>query len=172
MNKEQQELVNEAYKNYRSKSKDIDLPENLYNKLIDALNTDAMFPIDYPNRMLTKEEFINKCKTDSEFSERWGLRIKERELSLEERDDLKLKLILDYLKKKGITSSTFEDFKNDEKLIPNIDWRREVWDLSSWIDYGNSIQRNRLKEIYDDIKIIPTRLITITYNNKTIESYE
>ena len=32
-----------------------------------------------------KEEFINKCKTDREFSDEWGLKIEERELSLEER---------------------------------------------------------------------------------------
>ena len=32
-----------------------------------------------------KKEFIDKCKTDSEFSEKWGLKIEERELSLEER---------------------------------------------------------------------------------------
>ena len=32
-----------------------------------------------------KEEFINKCKTDPEFREKWGLKIEERELSLEER---------------------------------------------------------------------------------------
>ena len=44
-------IIDEAYKNYRSKSKDLDLPENLYNKLIDDLNKDAMFPIDNPNRM-------------------------------------------------------------------------------------------------------------------------
>jgi hypothetical protein len=88
MNKEEQELVNEAYKNYRSKSKDIDLPENLYNKLIDDLNKDAMFPIDNPNRMLTKEEFINKCKNDKDFSEKWGLKIEERELSEDERYEL------------------------------------------------------------------------------------
>jgi hypothetical protein len=37
---------------------------------------------------LSKEEFINKCKTDSEFSEKWGLKIEERELSLEERQRL------------------------------------------------------------------------------------
>jgi hypothetical protein len=83
MNKEQ--ITGDAYKNYRSKSKDLDLPENLYNKLIDDLNKDAMFPIDNPNRMLSKEQFINKCKTDPEFSEKWGLKIEERELSLEER---------------------------------------------------------------------------------------
>ncbi len=29
-------------------------------------------------RSFTKEEFINKCKTDTEFSERWGLKIEER----------------------------------------------------------------------------------------------
>jgi hypothetical protein len=37
---------------------------------------------------LSKEEFINKCKTDQEFSEKWGLKIEERELSLEERVNL------------------------------------------------------------------------------------
>jgi thymidylate synthase len=62
----------DAYKNYRSKSKDIDLPENLYNKLIDDLNKDAMFPIDNPNRMLSQEDFINKIKTDDEFAKKWG----------------------------------------------------------------------------------------------------
>ena len=62
----------DAYKNYRSKSKDIDLPENLYNKLIDDLNKDAMFPIDNPSRMLSQEGFINKIKTDAEFAKKWG----------------------------------------------------------------------------------------------------
>ena len=37
------------------------------------------------NTIMSKEEFINKCKTDPEFSEKWGLKIEERELSLEER---------------------------------------------------------------------------------------
>lgn len=78
-------IIDEAYKNYRSKSKDLDLPENLYNNLIDDLNKNAMFPIDNPNRMLSKEDFINKCKTDQEFSEKWGLKIEERKLSNEER---------------------------------------------------------------------------------------
>ena len=39
----------------------------------------------HPTRHLTQEEFINKSKISSEFSERWGLKIEERELSLEER---------------------------------------------------------------------------------------
>ena len=71
------QIIDEAYENYRLKSNDIDLPENLYNNLIDDLNKDAMFPIDNPSRMLSKESFIHKCKTDSEFSEMWGLLIKE-----------------------------------------------------------------------------------------------
>lgn len=28
----------------------------------------------HPTRHLTKEEFITKCKTDVEFSEKWGLK--------------------------------------------------------------------------------------------------
>jgi len=75
MNKEQQELLDEAYKNYRSKSKDIDLPENLYNKLIDDLNKDAMFPIDNPNRMLSREEFIGRVITNPDFAKQWGVTI-------------------------------------------------------------------------------------------------
>ena len=35
-----------------------------------------------------KETFVEECKTDNEFSERWGLKIEERELSLEERRKL------------------------------------------------------------------------------------
>ena len=38
----------------------------------------------------SKESFINKCKTNPEFSEKWGLKIEERELSLEERHELAL----------------------------------------------------------------------------------
>ena len=62
----------DAYKNYRSKSKDIDLPENLYRNLIDDLNKNAMFPIDNPSRILSQEQFINKIKTDDEFANQWG----------------------------------------------------------------------------------------------------
>jgi hypothetical protein len=61
MNKEQQELLGEAYKNY-------------YNYMRD----DRQWELD-------KEEFINKCKTEPKFSEKWGLKIEERELSLEDR---------------------------------------------------------------------------------------
>jgi len=63
--------LNEVYKNYLSYIHDVVQRENqIYGD------------------WYGKEEFINKCKTDPEFSERWGLKIEERELSLEERYDL------------------------------------------------------------------------------------
>ena len=77
--------------------------------------------------ILTKGEFINKCKTDSEFSEKWGIKIEERELSLEERNNV-------YKKQ----------------------WGPGVSELSH--DRFNSLN-------------IPTKLITITYNDKTIEIF-
>ncbi len=57
MNKEQQELLDEAYENYYTFMRD-----------------DRQWELD-------KEEFINKCKTNPEFSEKWGLTIEERELT-------------------------------------------------------------------------------------------
>ena len=83
---------------------------------------------------LTQEEFINKCKTDPEFSEKWGLKIEERELSYEERCDI---------------------FQSTERF--KVENREHIKELN--IKIMNSAE-------------IPTKLITITYNNETIESYE
>ena len=136
------QIIDDAYKNYRLKSNDIDLPENLYNNLIDDLNKDAMFPIDNPSRMLSKEKFISKCKTDSEFSEMWGLKIEERALSFEERQKLYV-----------------------ERCLASGDGLSGSAGPNGSIDY----------EFYEKLFVkynVPTRLITITYNNETIESYE
>ena len=92
------------------------------------------------HRQLTKEEFINKCKTDSEFAERWGLKIEERELSLKERCD-------EYIKTHPIET-------NDGVL--NYKWIGD--NLCTHEDYNGWN--------------IPTKLITLTYNNETIEVYE
>jgi len=127
-------IIDEVYKNYRSKSNDLDLPENLYNKLIDDLNKDAMFPIDNPNRMLSKEQFINKCKTDSEFSEKWGLKIEERELSLEER------MVL----------------------------CKEKWDYS----WNRTINLEDIEWRMNNEWNVPTKQITLEYNNEKTYYYE
>jgi len=158
-NEKMNQIIDEVYENY--------LIEDA--RILPNMSKEKMLELGF---RLTKEEFINKCKTDSEFSERWGLKIEERELFMEEGEDLRLKLILEHLNKKGIITSSFEDFKKDENIIPNIDWRRDVWDMIFWINYGNGIITNTLEEIYDDVKNLPTKLITITYNGTKIESYE
>ena len=121
MNKEQQELLDGAYENYLKgghikwlNQMEVDTPSGKMN-----------IPIPY-----TQEEFINKCKTDSEFSEKWELKIKERELNDKERVKL-------YEQKTNIDTSFFPV-------------------LRETLNFHN----------------IPTKLITITYNDIKIESYE
>jgi hypothetical protein len=126
MNKEQQELLNDAYKNYEKNINDgIQNPNDIKWNITEPKN-----PKLYP---LTKEEFIDRIKTNSEFSERWGLKIEERELS----DDERIKLFTKITNPKG---------------------------------YEGKIE-NTVQELLT-MNNIPTKLITITYNNKTIESYE
>jgi len=110
MNKEQQELLDEVYEKYHQENKHV-----MYLTF------------------LLEEEFINKCKTDTEFSEKWGLKIEERELSLEERNEWHVKYRC---------GGNRRGCKDD------------------WKDYELDQQG------------VPTKLITITYNDKTIESYE
>jgi hypothetical protein len=124
MNKEQQELLDGAYENYLKgghikwlNQMEVNTPDGKMN-----------IPIPY-----TQEEFINKCKTDTEFSERWGLKIEERELNLEER------------------AKWLQDNKGYDLLVGNLD-------------------HDHIREVVEEEA--PTKLITVTYNNETIESYE
>jgi len=122
MNKEQQELLDEAYKNYLNNFVEPVCPPNL-----------DVQPSYY--EPMTKEWFIKSAKEKSlrgdEFSERWKLKIEERELSLSER--------IKYKKERGDRiARTFAAYTHQ------------------MLDNAN----------------IPTKLITITYNDKKIESYE
>ena len=136
MNKEQ--IIDEAYenyvksffkgelkKNYEGGGYDID---DYYYSIIDTQHL-LGWPQDGP---VSKKEFIDKCKTDTEFSEKWGLKIEERELSLEER------------------KSIYENEYTKSVEVPNNHW------LNSKLTTRN----------------IPTKLITITYKDTIIESYE
>jgi hypothetical protein len=129
MNKEQQELLDEAYENYL----------NNFIKPICPPNLDVQ--PDYYKPM-TKEWFIKSTQENNsrgqEFSEKWGLKIKERELSLEERFNIRYP---------GGKFSVFQE------------------------NYPNTHKRNNPNDLLDAFDI-PTKLITITYNDKTIESYE
>ena len=110
-----------------------------YNQIIDEVYKNYFLiksmekgPFGISGLILPKEEFINNCKTNPEFSEKWGLKIEERELSLLERYELMKK-------------------------------------LDNWV----SVHYKEPKTMeYMDSQNIPTKLITITYNNETIESYE
>jgi hypothetical protein len=111
--------IDEAYENYLQHYYDE------YNEEQKKIQKNPLYwmEMEYTNiRPYPKGEFINKCKTDTEFSEKWELKIEERELT---------------------------------------------WDESN--EYYNNHQS--LKVPYLGLKV-PTRLITITYNDKTIESYE
>ena len=117
MNKEQ--IIDEAYKNYVSTHEDFEWTDDFCKKNLK----------DYGDQwdIFSKEEFINKCKTDNEFSEKWGLKIEERELSLEERDKWNV----------NVNNST---------------------------KFHNHLDLDRLN--------VPTKLITLTYNNEKTEIYE
>ena len=91
-NEKYNQIIDEAYKNYAWKT---------------SMDFGGQF---------TKEEFVDKCKTNSEFSEKWGLKIEEREV-LEQ------------------------------------------------VDQTNPILKG-------STALYPRKLITITYNNETIEVYE
>ncbi len=125
-NKEQQELLDEAYENY-CKCWGTN-PMTTAGKLV------GEFPFVKVVKF-TQEEFINKCKNDTEFSERWGLRIEERELSGSERYTI----------------------ARQYGLCPK---------------YSNIGIENCTEEEHYNKYNVPTKQITIAYNDKTIESYE
>ena len=81
MNKEKyNQIIDEAYENYKSTTLESDMKKSAWELTVQSMSGKKF--------IISQEEFINKCKTDSEFSEKWGLKIEERELSLEERMDL------------------------------------------------------------------------------------
>ena len=124
MNKEQQELLDEAYRKYA------DSHQYFVNGWLHVI------PMLHSN-----ETFINECIIDTEFSEKWGLKIEERELSLNDR-------ILEFAKR-DLNPSEFRQGGG----------------------YGTVIPEEKTLKVLDRHNI-PTKLITITYNDTKLESYE
>ena len=60
------------------------------------------------------EIFINTCKMDNEFSEKWGLKIEERELSFDERSGLAPADVFSWTQ---FTVSNLDELKVPTKLI-------------------------------------------------------
>lgn len=70
MNKEKyNQIIDDAYKNYCMSYKD----------------GHEFYEDEEVKRSFTQEEFINKTKTDDGFSNTWGLKIEERDMTWEER---------------------------------------------------------------------------------------
>jgi hypothetical protein len=137
-NEKMNQMIGEAYENYRKSH--TSPPSNPGGPLLSD-NLISMRPIKY-----TREEFINKCKTDPEFSETWGLKIVERELSLEEKEW--------QLEK----TNCINDIEND-RILYGHEWEKYIQEQYEGIQSTQGIK-------------IPTKLITITYKNQKTESYE
>ena len=124
MNKEQPDLLDKAYENYSKEyEKDNSIGMCLLVARLDGKKT---------YRKPDKEMFVGLCTSDKTFSEKWGLKIDERELNTDERN------------------KWFQINLNGNNPLMKSDWK----------DYELDQQN------------IPTKLITLTYNDKTIESYE
>ena len=117
---------------------------NIYNQIIDEVYRKYADSHEYfvdgwmhvIPMVHNKETFVNECKNNPEFSERWGLKIEERELSVIERIVIA---------------------ETNTEVIPGFD---------SHFDTDEDV--HKVLDTWD----VPTKLITITYNNETIESYE
>jgi len=117
-------IIDEVFKKYADSH--WTLPENPDGPLLSG-KLWSLKPIQH-----SKETFINECKTDKEFSERWGLKIEEQELSHDER-------IILMNKKLGVTDTLPQYYNTDDEMDKNN---------------------------------VPTKLITVTYNNEIIKIYD
>ena len=72
------QIIDEAYENYEKITNNFQLENPIDDFIIKTLRGE-MIKIETEDgddyRILTQEEFIDKCKTDPEFSEKWGLKI-------------------------------------------------------------------------------------------------
>jgi hypothetical protein len=92
----------------------------------------------------SKELFLFEIKNNPDFSERWGLKIEERELNQGERQSILEQKGPVY---QGVLRSKAKEYKTSKKIFEVINQTCNEFN-------------------------IPTKLITISYNDKTIESYE
>ncbi len=104
------------------------------------------FQINQGIEILCQEEFIHSIKTDDEFAKAWGVIVEVRELSREERYNL-------MPTKTGHSKGNIEN----RKKINNFE--------------GNTTGVSYHEEWLDSF-CIPTKAISLTYNNQTEVIYE
>ena len=110
-----------------------------YNQIIDEVYNKYLTRYMGYEDVPSKELFLFEIKNNPKFSEKWGLKIEERELSDDERFRIAYK---------------------------NLELRNELEAQSKMLQYPHGHNK-----VMDDANI-PTKLITLTYNTETIESYE
>ena len=135
-NERYNQIIDDVYKRYLTET--MFHPENNWLEDLDGMDI-STGEIKKVYRQYALKEFINKCKTDVDFSQKWGLNIEERELTDKER----LNTLI----------------QNEQRLIYEK------------VQSFKNLKRKTIKDYLDE-KNIPTRLITLTYNNEKIEIYE
>jgi hypothetical protein len=121
------DLIGDAYKNYISKASMSNDKDCLVRQKEGSYLKEM--------RLFTQEEFINKIKTDDEFTKKWGVKVEVRELSLDER-----------------------------YVLANINGSKEK--LPGEPNYTEEQQHSMLDEL------VPTKAISLTYDNRTEVIYE
>jgi len=113
------QIIDEAYDSFGDKVDEMwqksdvgDLDDFIYDKLLFSGYNEKG---EWFARLITKEEFINKCKTDPEFSEKWGLQIEERELNTQERNEW---FQVHLNGNNPFMKSDWKDFELDQQNIP------------------------------------------------------
>lgn len=125
-NERMNQIIDEAYENYSKEyEKDNSIGLTLLVQRVDGKSV---------YRKPDKQMFIDLCTYDKTFSEKWGLKIEERELTYPEKYRI------------WFTSNYETGMEYNEEVVPDFD-----------------------NEYYEPI---PTKLITITYNDIKTEVYE
>ena len=142
------QIIDEVYRNYADSHWIPSLEANEYgDPITDWLNEygdpEIYKKVERKLELIDKEWFIHEIKTNPEFSEKWGLKIEERELSFKERRNLAHEYAVSHNKLPlCIDAHGHEGIPKYHEVINKTGWN------------------------------IPIKLITITYQENKIEVYE
>ena len=145
MSNEQKELLDEVFLNYWKKVS--------VNNEKDCLVKQEEGSFLKEVRVLYQREFINKCKTDPEFSERWGLKIEERELTWDERHELaetkyQIDDVDDVLDKEGVPTRAI-----------SLMWNQRSVDTLLGLPFNIASYGLLLEIIAKEVNMVPDELI-------------
>ena len=158
MNNEQQQIIDEAYESFMLQN-GFKYENGLLAGKMGGLN---QLNVTY---WLSKEEFINKCKTEDALSIKW----------IEEYGDLRYgsKEEIEHLSKHYKTDPEFSEkwgLKIEEREL-SYDIRFEIFVLKNERKFDWTPDKRITTNVLDELNI-PTKLITVTYKEQKIESYE